>query len=637
MKREEFGRLFPGDEVRLKFGDFPVIITRRNLTVGKRHYDFAGERKDTDKNNYLLFSTNDIEEVLKSGQKQLNDYLRISFWDTLEKLEYPALKELSLNAIESTKVYKEGFYSPGDKTASLSGFARINVLKMTAFDAVRYFHSTEKTAVINFANPLIPGGSVKEGGLSREECMCRSSCLYPCLCREDLQREFYDENRIQTNNWFTDKVLYTSGVTVFKSDSLIPQVMSWKDWIMTDVISAATPCCPQDRYVSKTVLKNIFIPRIRNIFEAAIDNEVTVLIAGAFGCGRGGFDPKIVASAFMYLLREEEYVTKFNHIIFAIASPSHEYSEELNIFSQTFSGDWYHSKVDILTRLELPAGRKDLAYYLPNGRKLDGIILETYVQWRMKNSYFDKRFSIIGDGISTLQGYNPGGAKVFYGLENYNATGVGSVLHTWWGMLADYFGSEILVNSSWSGSMVTKAPDQSLAFPAAYSKTRTGTLHQMRVEPEVILVYVGTNDWLKGVKPEKEKKPGLLGRLFGSSANQKPDYSVFEEAYRKMLSRLRKNYPEAEIWCCTLTSSYMSQNPSFVFPLSYGGENIEVYNNCIRWSASEYRCRIIDFYRFGIPYDSVDGTRPNLYGMRALAYMAILSMVDAQGKTFLKQ
>ena len=637
MVKADNGQLYPGDEVKLKFGDFPVVITRRDLILNKRHFDFAGERKDKAKDNYLLFDKKDIDYILKNGQSSIYDYLKISFWDTLEKLEYPALKKLTYNAIESTRIYKEGFYAADNKTLSLSGFAKVNVLKMTAFDAARYFRIPEKTAVVNFANPLTPGGNVKEGGTSQEESLCRTSCLYPCLCREDLQREFYEENRLQKNNWFTDKVMYTSGVTVFKNDNLIPQDTGWKNWLMLDVISAATPYCLTDRYISKTVVRNIFIPRIRNILEAAIDNAVTVLVAGAFGCGPGGFDPKIVASAFLYLLREEEYITKFNHIIFAIASPKHEYSEALNIFSQTFAGDWYHSKKDILSDLFVPSGNNNLFYYLPNGKKLEGIVLESYIRWRTANPYFNKKISIIGDEISTFQGYNPGGAKVFYGGDISNNTGIMSPMHTWWGMLIDFFGSELLINSAWIGSMVTKSPEQSLAFPAACSKTRTRDLHQMNVYPEVIIIYIGTNDWLKGIKAIKEKrKPGIFGRLFRKKADEKPDYSVFDDAYGRMLSRLRHNYPKAEIWCCTLTASFMSQNPAFIFPLSYGGENIETYNNCIRKRSLEYGCRLIDFYRFGIPYDSIDGNHPNIYGMRALAYMGILSMADEQGKSYLR-
>lgn len=226
---------------------------------------------------------------------------------------------------------------------------------------------------------------------------------------------------------------------------------------------------------------------------------------------------------------------------------------------------------------------------------------------------------------------------MFYNQDKCREAGIFSSMDTWWGMLIDYFGSELLVNNSWAGSMVSKARGQNAAFPSSYSKGRTGELHQMDIVPDVIIVLTGRKDWLNGIKPEKErKKRGFIRRLWGKTTEAEPDYSYFSDAYKKLLSRLRHNYPKAEIWCCTLTASYISLNPSFVFPFSYGGEHIEAYNQCIRRISSEYACRLIDFYRYGIPYDSIDGNHPNVYGMRALAYMGILSMADVQGKAYLR-
>ncbi|MBQ8986494.1 MAG: hypothetical protein IJ100_04510 [Lachnospiraceae bacterium] len=39
MVKADNDQLYPGDEVKLKFGDFPVVITRRNLMLNKRHFD----------------------------------------------------------------------------------------------------------------------------------------------------------------------------------------------------------------------------------------------------------------------------------------------------------------------------------------------------------------------------------------------------------------------------------------------------------------------------------------------------------------------------------------------------------------------------------------------------------------------
>ncbi len=629
----------PGDEVKLKYGDFPVMITRTDLYRNGKHFDYAGERTDKDFNNFLLFNGTDIEKTFRVGNNSLTDTLRGSFWDTQEKLEYPALKELTRVSVEQTQLYEESFYSEGERLSSLSGFARLHVVKMTAFDAARKLRNNGKIAVLNFADALLPGGNVKTGALSREACLCRSSSLYPCLCRPDVISEFYNNNQECKDNWFTDKLIYSPNVVIFKSDDMVPRLLEWNEWIMVDVISAATPVCPSDHYVSKTVIKNVFVPKIRNMMEAAISNEATTLIAGAFGCGPGGFPAEAVASAFLYLLRDEGYISEFNEIVFAIGTPDKKNISALYVFSQTFAGDWYKSTNDILTTqtISVDNNHNQMMYMMPTGKRLVGMQLDAFIHWRNENPYFGKKISILGDGISTLTGYNPENCKVFYNQERCREAGIFSSMDTWWGMLIDYFGSELLVNNSWAGSMVSKARGQNAAFPSSHSKGRTGELHQMDIVPDVIIVLTGRKDWLNGIKPEKErKKRGLIRRLWGKPKEAEPDYSYFSDAYKKLLSRLRHNYPKAEIWCCTLTASYISLNPSFVFPVSYGGEHIEAYNQCIRRISSEYACRLIDFYRYGIPYDSIDGNHPNVYGMRALAYMGILSMADVQGKAYLR-
>ena len=35
MVKADNGQLYSGDEVKLKFGDFPVVITRRDLILNK--------------------------------------------------------------------------------------------------------------------------------------------------------------------------------------------------------------------------------------------------------------------------------------------------------------------------------------------------------------------------------------------------------------------------------------------------------------------------------------------------------------------------------------------------------------------------------------------------------------------------
>lgn len=247
---------------------------------------------------------------------------------------------------------------------------------------------------------------------------------------------------------------------------------------------------------------------------------------------------------------------------------------------------------------------------------------ENWVEYH--NKYFGKQFSILGDSISTLDGYNPRGYNVFYKEDNCEKSGVKQMSDTWWGKLIDFFGGELLVNNSWSGSRVTKLPRKDSLFPSGCSDERTSALHINNVKPDVIIVYLGTNDWAYGAKTGNDTK--ILGEDFNE---------LFDEAYDNMLKKLKYNYPQSEIWCCTLNKTFMSRKPSFVFPEKHGGIHIEEYNEIIRRIARWNNCRLIDLYDYNMAYDSIDGSHPNNMGMSTIATMVIRSIAGFDVDQFL--
>ena len=253
-----------------------------------------------------------------------------------------------------------------------------------------------------------------------------------------------------------------------------------------------------------------------------------------------------------------------------------------------------------------------------------------YKTWKESNLYKNKQFSVLGDSISTLAGYNPRGYAVFYDGETCEKSSVKEMKDTWWGKVIDFFGGEPLVNNSWSGSRVTQLPlQEERLFPSGCSEERTNNLHVGELKPDVIIVYLGTNDWANNVPlwPERLSAYDMGRRL--------PVACVFAAAYNYMLLNLRNNYPNAEIWCCTLCETFMSNRPDFRFPHKYAGTHIEAYNDIIRKSASRNRCKLLDLYSYKIPYDSVDGTHPNFDGMNTLATMMIREIGGKEVEPFL--
>lgn len=220
-----------------------------------------------------------------------------------------------------------------------------------------------------------------------------------------------------------------------------------------------------------------------------------------------------------------------------------------------------------------------------------------------------KFFSILGDSISTLQGHNPEGFSVYYKDEICNNSGVHTDVDTWWGRVIEAHGGSILVNNAWSGSRVTAVPRGNGLFPSGCSDERTSQLHKGGIMPDVIIVFLGFNDWSNGVDIGSD----------GTRLLAPIHFNAFDEAYEAMVGKLRTNYPNAELWCCTLPQTYIASKPQFVFPEAFAGIHIEKYNDVIRNLSDEYPIKVIDLYRSGCKYDSMDGIHPTKLGMQQIA------------------
>ena len=562
-----------------------------------------------------------------------------AFQDTVTFSTSKALRKNTAQAVASSKVYFEHFQShnhPYNHTA------QITVEENTSFAAAKKYFSYGKTAVLNFANPVNPGGGVQNGAMAQEECLCRSSNLYACLTTSSLS-DYYQYHQTLQNSFYSDRLIYTKEITVFKTDDEIPVLMPEQDWFQVDVITCAAPYIAERKYTNRTALKCLFKSRIKNIFEVAIENGITTLILGAFGCGAFKNPPEVVASAFHEVITENQYEEQFDQIVFAIKSTVGNdpftpcpnimaFEQEFCVLSAEanklrFSDNWALSQA--LGSMTLSSGR-----VLKGGDQFN-----PYLKWKENNPYFGKQFSILGDSISTLEGYNPKGYNLFYTGDTCNRTGVHEMRDTWWGKVIDYFGGELLVNNSWSGSRASKLPNQTALFPSGCSDERTGELHIGEVMPDVILIYLGTNDWAYGVRADdggiqreyyQDEKTGLMYERYPCE-----DVSIFSVAYELMLHKIKRNYPNAEVFCCTLNETYMSSNPSFSFPHSYAGTHIERFNEVIRKKVELSGYKLIELYNNHVPYDAVDGTHPTATGMNTLATLVLRGMCDSKGTAFL--
>ena len=244
------------------------------------------------------------------------------------------LKQSVQDSCQSQQLILEGDSVPnGANPAKAVRFetpAQIVVSKKRSFEAASFYAGKGgKVCVLNFASASNPGGGVVNGSGAQEECLCRISTLYFCLDTDKNWQKFYKPHRAARSPIHNDDIIYTSDVTVFKTDTASPKLMPESDWYKTDVITCAAPNLresPSNRYnsgdgserllLSDEELEALHQKRDRRIFDVAVQNKVDVLVLGAFGCGAFRNNPAVVAKVMLSLARE--YQHQFKTIEFAV-------------------------------------------------------------------------------------------------------------------------------------------------------------------------------------------------------------------------------------------------------------------------------------------------------------------------------
>lgn len=251
------------------------------------------------------------------------------FEDTMKCIKRDEkLKESVQQSIDKQKLY----YAEGeiDIPNVTDKECKVVVSMKRSFEAASaYAKEGKKVCVLNFASSTNPGGGVTRGSSAKEEALCRCSTLYPCLNVNELFDEFYQPHRAAMNPLYNDDIIYTPGVTVFKSDETDPEMMYESKWYQVDILTCAAPNLRQvpSNYmnpfagdspaeIENSDLMKLHLKRIEKMFKVAIDNGAQVLILGAFGCGAFRNPPALVARAFKTV--QEKYGKYFDAIEYAI-------------------------------------------------------------------------------------------------------------------------------------------------------------------------------------------------------------------------------------------------------------------------------------------------------------------------------
>jgi len=245
----------------------------------------------------------------------------------LEAGSYRAPSGNTVSLAEPMKAALEGtrLYRPADFPESLTpatgreeGRTRIEVTAETTLEAAQRVQEESKedgTLVLNIASAKNPGGGFLNGSQAQEESLARSSGLYPCLL---LAREMYDYHRELGTCLYSDHMIYTPDVPVFRDDAgTLREAPYCVSFISSPAVNAGAVRRNEPEKV--TLIEPTLRERMRKILWLAMQHHYRTLILGAWGCGVFQNEPALVARLFAELLRPgTEFGSQFDRIVFAI-------------------------------------------------------------------------------------------------------------------------------------------------------------------------------------------------------------------------------------------------------------------------------------------------------------------------------
>ncbi|MFH8435538.1 TIGR02452 family protein [Streptomyces sp. NPDC018007] len=172
-----------------------------------------------------------------------------------------------------------------------------------------------RIAVLAFASARNPGGGYLNGAQAQEEALCRGSALHTTLLRAP---EFYAHHRAERDAFYTDRVIHSPAVPVFRDDRGDFLDAPYTVGFLTSPAPNAGVIrrqAPEEAHRVPAVLAS----RAERVLEVAAVRGYRRLVLGAWGCGVFQNDPAAVAGAFHGLLGEGgRFAGHFEQIVFAI-------------------------------------------------------------------------------------------------------------------------------------------------------------------------------------------------------------------------------------------------------------------------------------------------------------------------------
>ena len=319
------GKNKDSDETKEKGKNPDKTKGKSKPTLPNKHYNNGmgnSSQYNIDPHEYnrkVFIDTMKICNTNKYVQEAIKESINVQSFIT-EKSNIYIKNGKSFNIKTNFNIKSEGNIEFQDKTTIK---AALYYLKQTGYK--------KKIAILNFANWTDKGGGVTRGAVAQEEAICRCSTLYKNLIADNVSK-FYESHNSKDNNnncICNDDIIYSPKVLILKDDTdsgnILTLDLNYEEnkQNFVSVITCAAPYNYNGKIFTDKDIHKIHLSRGKRILDIALNNDIDIIILGAFGCGAFKNNPIAVSKAYKEILINQNYQKYFEKVVFAIPDKNH--------------------------------------------------------------------------------------------------------------------------------------------------------------------------------------------------------------------------------------------------------------------------------------------------------------------------
>jgi uncharacterized protein (TIGR02452 family) len=221
----------------------------------------------------------------------------------------------------------------GKGDAPTPTFAVVNETTLSAARRLLAEEAGSRPLALNFASAKNPGGGFLNGSQAQEESLARASGLYACIAP---MRQMYEANRSFPSCLYTDHMIYSPDVPVFRDDE---DALLERPYAVSFVTAPAVNVGALRRNELEKLpqVEPVMLARMEKVLSLAVVHGHDVLVLGAWGCGVFDNDPMRVADWFArWMTGGGHFRRAFRRVVFAVWDRSTD-GATLHAFERVFA------------------------------------------------------------------------------------------------------------------------------------------------------------------------------------------------------------------------------------------------------------------------------------------------------------